>query len=96
MTEDEQRTSILITDCTKEVSAHILNYADAAGLDRLSFLINVAAVLASSALAAQPEDQLPMASRHIQNALGLVHCLREAEDPATIHNHSFAAPETFQ
>jgi len=45
-------------------------------LDPPSFLLSVSAVLASSALAAQPEDQLPAASRHLQDALQLVHCLR--------------------
>ncbi len=79
MTPDEQQASALVAACAKEASAHILHYADAAGLDRLSFLVSVAAVLASSALAAQPEDQLPAASRHIQDALGLIHCLRDDE-----------------
>ena len=51
-------------------------------MEPLSFLVNVAAVLASSALAAQPEDRLLEASRHIQNALGLVHCLRDDEAAA--------------
>lgn len=86
MTKDKLHLSALIADCAKEASARILSYADEAGLDRLSFLVNVAAVLASSALAAQPEDQLPGASRHIQSALGLVHCLREDENErATPH-----------
>lgn len=80
MTPDEQQFSALVADCAKETSAHILGRASAAGVDDpLIFFVNVAAVLASSALAAQPEDQLPAASRHIQNALGLVHCLREDE-----------------
>lgn len=79
MTKDEQLASELIAACAKEVSAYILRYADEAGLERLSFLVSVAAVLASSALAAQPEDQLSVASRHIQNALGLIHCLRDAK-----------------
>lgn len=94
MTQDEQHLSTLVAACAKEASAHILAYADEAGLDRLSFLMNVAAVLASSALAAQPEDQLPAASRHIQNALGLVHCLREDED-ARPHG-AFVAPDAWQ
>lgn len=94
MTQDEQHLIALVAACAKEASAHILAYADEAGLDRLSFLVNVAAVLASSALAAQPEDQLPAASRHIQNALGLVHCLREDED-ARPHG-DFAAPDAWQ
>ena len=79
MTPEEQQASALVAACAKEASAYILHYADDAGLDRLSFLVSVAAVLASSALAAQPEDQLENASRHIQNALGLIHCLRDAE-----------------
>jgi hypothetical protein len=81
MTPDECHVSALIAACAREASAHILAYARDAGLDRSAFLVNVAAVLASAALAAQPEDQLPAASRHIQNALGLVHCRREDGDP---------------
>lgn len=89
MTSDEQHASALVAACAKAVSAHILHDADAAGVDRLSFLVSVAAVLASSALAAQPEDQLQSASRHLQNALGLIHCLRDAEDAgAHSHGHS--------
>lgn len=83
MTQDEYRLSVLVAACAKETSAQILAYARDAGLDPPSFLVNVAAVLASSALAAQPEEQLPAASRHIQSALGLVHCLREDEDTTT-------------
>jgi hypothetical protein len=79
MTEDEQRASDFIAACAKETSAYILRYADEAGLDRSSFLVSVTAVLASSALAAQPEDQLEPASRHIRNALSLIHCLRDDE-----------------
>lgn len=90
MTPDEQHVSVLVAACAKEASAHILAYAHDAGLDPPSFLVNVAAVLASSALAAQPEDQLPTASRHIQSALGLVHCLREDEN-ATAHGNPVAA-----
>jgi hypothetical protein len=86
MTPDEQQASALVAVCAKEASAYILHYADDAGLDRLSFLVSVAAVLASSALAAQPEDQLQNASRHIQNALGLIHCLRDGED-VNAHSH---------
>ncbi len=96
MTLDEHHASALIAACAKEASAHILAYADDAGLDRLSFLVNVAAVLASSALAAQPEDQLQAASRHIQNALGLVHCLRKDDDETAPSNSGFAAPEVLQ
>lgn len=79
MNPDEKQASAQIAACAKEASAYILHYADEAGLDRLSFLVSVAAVLASSALAVQPEDQLENASRHIQNALGLIHCLRDDE-----------------
>ncbi|HRX69596.1 MAG: hypothetical protein KDJ22_00750 [Candidatus Competibacteraceae bacterium] len=97
MTEDEQRASDFIAACAKEVSAYILRYADEAGLERSSFLVSVAAVLASSALAAQPEDQLGAASRHIQNALGLIHCLRDEEAdnpmPAAAANAGFTAPQ---
>ena len=90
MTPDQQHVSTLVAACAKEASAHILAYAHDAGLDLPSCLVSVAAVLASSALAAQPEDQLPAASRHIQSALGLVHCLREDEN-ATAHGDSVAA-----
>lgn len=82
MTQDEQQASALVATCAKEASAHILAYAREAEMEPLSFLVNVAAVLASSALAAQPEDRLLEASRHIQNALGLVHCLRDDEAAA--------------
>jgi hypothetical protein len=84
MTEDEQRASDFIAACAKETSAYILRYADEAGLDRSSFLVSVTAVLASSALAAQPEDQLEPASRHIRNALGLIHCLRDDQADRTV------------
>ena len=56
MTPDEEKTSELIAACTKEVSTRILTTAQENGLEPLSFLVNVAAVLASSALAAQPEN----------------------------------------
>ena len=46
MTPDEQQASALVAACAKEASSHILRYADEAGLDRLSFLVSVAAVLA--------------------------------------------------
>ena len=82
MTQDEQHASALVAACAKETSAHILAYARDAGLEPSSFLVNVAALLASSALAAQPEERLQEASRHIQNALGLVHCLRDEEAAA--------------
>lgn len=81
MTHEEQQASALIAACAKEASGYILSCAEQAGLDRLAFLVNVSAVLAASALAAQPQDQLAAASQHIQHALGLVHC-RE-EDAAT-------------
>jgi len=95
MTQDEQRASDFIAACAKEASAYILRYADEAGLDRSSFLVSVAAVLASSALAAQPEDQLKAASHHIQSALGLIHCLRdeETDTAATASNDGFATPQ---
>jgi hypothetical protein len=62
MTPEEQQVSTLVAACAKEASAYILQYADEAGLDQLSFLVSVTAVLASSALAAQPEAQLQNAS----------------------------------
>ena len=83
MTDDDRHAGALVAACAKEVSAHILAYARDAGLDPPSFLVSVAAVLASSALAVQPEDQRPAASRHLQNALRLAHCPRDDEpDPA--------------
>ena len=82
MTQDEQHASALVATCAKEASAHILTYAREVGLEPSSFLVNVAAVLASSALAVQPEDRLQEASRHIQKALGLVHCLDDDEEAA--------------
>jgi len=88
MTEDERHAGALVAACAKEAGAHILAYAREAGLDPPSFLVSVAAVLASSALAA--------ASRHIQNALGLVHCLREGEDATSLSPESFAAPDALQ
>jgi hypothetical protein len=91
MTADERHASALVAACAKEASAHILAYARDAGLDPPSFLVSVAAVLASAALAAQPEDQRPAASRHLQNALGLVHCLGKAEDAPP--DSGFATPE---
>ncbi len=93
MTEDERHAGALVAACAKEAGAHVLAYAREAGLDPPSFLVSVAAVLASSALAAQPEEQLAAASRHIQNALGLVHCLREKEDEPRLPPKGFAAPE---
>ena len=94
MTPDERHLSALVAACAKEASAHVLTYARDAGLDPPSFLVNVAAVLASAALAAQPEDQRLAASRHIQHALGLVHCLGDAAAaPAT---GDFTAPEALQ
>ena len=96
MTEDERHAGALVAACAKEAGAHILAYAREAGLDPPSFLVSVAAVLASSALAAQPEDQLAAASRHIQNALGLVHCLREQGDETRLPPEGFAAPEALQ
>jgi hypothetical protein len=96
MTPEEQHACALIAACAKEASAHILAYARDAGLDPPSFLVSVAAVLASAALAAQPDDQLQAASRHIQHALGLVHCLGEAEDGAATPHGEFAAPGALQ
>ena len=94
MTQDERHLSDLVATCAKEASAHILARAHDAGLDSPSFLVNVAAVLASAALAAQPEAQRLAASRHLQHALGLVHCLgAAAAAPAT---GDFAAPEALQ
>ena len=77
MTHEEQQASTLIAACAKEASGYILSCAEQSGLDRLAFLMNVATVLAASALAAQPQDQLAAASQHIQHALGLVHCREE-------------------
>lgn len=77
MTEAEQNTRALIATCAKEASGYILSCAEQAGLDRLAFFMNVSTVLAASALAAQPQDQLAAASQHIQDALGLVHCREE-------------------
>ena len=94
MTPDERHISALVAACAKEASAHILARAHQAGLDPPSFLVNVAAVLASAALAAQPEAQRLAASRHIQNALGLIHCL--GDDAATPVTGDFAAPEALQ
>jgi hypothetical protein len=96
MTPDEQHASSVIAHCAKEISARILAAADDAGLERSSFLLNVTAVLAASALAAQPESQRQAASRHIQNALGLVHCLQGDGDPATLPNSGFTAPDGLQ
>ena len=96
MTQDERHLSDLVATCAKEASAHILARAHDAGLDPPSFLVNVLAVLASAALAAQPEAQRLAASRHLQHALGLVHCLGEAEDTDTTPPDGFAAPEALQ
>ena len=101
MTQDEQYISTLVATCAKEVSAHILTYARNAELEPFSFLVNVAAVLSSSALAAQPEDRLLEASRHIQKALNLVHCLHGDEEGADTHTHThththIAAPKSGQ
>ena len=94
MTADERQAGALVAACAKETSAHILAYARDAELDPPSFLVSVAAVLASAALAAQPEAQRLAASRHLQHALGLVHCLgAAAAAPAT---GDFAAPEALQ
>ncbi|MDG4594454.1 MAG: hypothetical protein P9F75_01960 [Candidatus Contendobacter sp.] len=96
MTPDEKHVSILVAACAKEASAHILAYARDADLDPPSFLVSVAAVLASAALAAQPEEQRLAASRHIQNALGLVHCRREEGDGTTATRGDFPAPDALQ
>ena len=94
MTPDERHVSALVAACAKEASTHIMAYAHDAGLDPPSFLVNVAAVLASAALAAQPEDERLAASRHIQHAaLGLVHCLGDGAAPAA---GGFATPEALQ
>ena len=94
MTPDERHVSTLVAACAKEASAHILAYARDAGLDPPSFLVNVAAVLASAALAAQPETQRLAASRHIQHALGLIHCL--GDDVTVPTTGDFVAPEALQ
>lgn len=74
---EEERYRALIADCAKDLSHRIFATADQAGIDRGAFLMNIATVLASSALAAQPEDQLAAASQHLQSALGLIHCQQE-------------------
>ncbi|MBK8182740.1 MAG: hypothetical protein IPK63_07445 [Candidatus Competibacteraceae bacterium] len=97
MTQDEQRTSALVAACAREVSTHILAYAREAQLDSAAFLVNVAALLAASALAAQPEDQRLAASRHIQSVLRLVHCVRDEEEDANEHSQPrFVAPKALQ
>ena len=53
--------------------------ASPAGRDMESAPRHALLGLVLEALAAQPEDQLENASRYIQNALGLIHCLRDAE-----------------
>ena len=91
MTPDEQNASALVAACATEASVYILAYARDAGLDPPSFRVSVAAVRASSALAAQPEDPLSAASRYIQNALELMHGLREREDATGRPHEGFAA-----
>ena len=59
MTPDEQNASALVAACATEASVCILAYARDAGLDPPSFRVSVAAVRASSALAAQPEIHYP-------------------------------------
>ena len=78
--QSEQQVNALVAACAKEVSAHTFNYATQAGLDPLAFLVNVAAVLASSALAAQSEEQLAAAAAHIRHAIGLVHCVDDDDE----------------
>jgi peptidoglycan biosynthesis protein MviN/MurJ (putative lipid II flippase) len=80
MTQEEQRISTLVATCAKEVSAYILSYARSADLESAAFLVNVATVLVSSALAAQPNKQLLAASHHIQQSLRLVHCLQDEDN----------------
>ena len=96
MTSDERHFSTLVAACAKETSAHILAYARDAGLDPAVFLINVAAVLASSALAAQPEEERLAASQHLQNALRLVHSLEEKPAEPERSSDGFTAPGTLQ
>lgn len=96
MTADERHASALVAACAREASAHLLAYARDAGLDPPSFLVSVAAVLASAALAAQPEGQRPAAARHLQNALELVHGLGVAVGEAAPPPGGFAAPEALQ
>lgn len=91
---DEQPAGALVAACAKEASAHILAYARDAGLEPSSFLVSVAAVLASAALAVQPEDQRPAASCHIQDALRLVHCRQDDANAAS--PGGFIAPEALQ
>lgn len=71
----EAAVSAAVAACTKEVSAHIFQYAHQTGHEPLSFLVNVAAVLAASALAAQPEERLAEAAAHMRHGIGLVHCV---------------------
>lgn len=100
MNQDQPPISIpigdLIAACAKEVSAHILAQARAAQLDPAVFLLNVATVLASSALAVQPEEQLAAASRHLKTALRLVHCPRDEEPAEQPPRQSFTPPSALQ
>lgn len=79
MNQDQAEMSAIVAACAKEVSAYILNRAAQAEQDQLAFLVNVAALLSASALAAQPEERLAEASAHMQKALGLIHCRDDDE-----------------
>ena len=94
MAPDEHHASASITAGAREARARLLACARDAGRDPASLLAGVAAVRASSARAAQLENPLSVASRHVQNALGLVHGLREREDATGLPHEGFAAPET--
>ena len=92
MNQEEQLISTLVATCAKEVSSYILSYAKNADLESTSFLVNVATVLVSSALSAQPNEQLLAASRHIQQSLRLVPCLQDENNKSDNYHDS---PECF-
>jgi hypothetical protein len=69
MTPDEYHASARGAAGAREARARFLACARDAGPDPASLLANVAAVRASSAGAAQPENPLSAASRRVQNAL---------------------------
>jgi hypothetical protein len=94
MTEDERHASARGAAGAREARAQLLACARDAGRDPASLLASVAAVRASSARAAQPENPLSAASHHVQNTLGRVYGLREREDATGRPREGFAAPAT--
>ena len=70
MVPDEHHANASIAAGAQEASAHLLACARDAGLDPASFLVSVAAVPASSAWAAQPENPLSAASCHVPKRPG--------------------------